>query len=139
MALIGVAIVFLAYRGEAPKIEREAENFQSFWRTFRAAVVAGDTNGVMARTAFPFKTRGPLDDDPVKTHPAEEFPAMLAMLLRQDAGVAAAETPMKDLIARTDTVAERNFDRGHKTVRLGAFVFQVVDGKWWFTMAYTAG
>ncbi|EDN65731.1 secreted protein [Beggiatoa sp. PS] len=41
---------------------------QAFWKTFRTAVLADNRDKVVSITQFPFKTRGDLDDDPIRSY-----------------------------------------------------------------------
>jgi hypothetical protein len=114
----------------------QGESFERFWAAFRQAILAGDREKVASVTRFPFETRGPSDDDPVRKHNRAAFPALLDSLLAQQSGSVSGGTT-RQLIERTTTPSQRNVAPGAKEARVGRFSFENVDGRWWFTRAYT--
>lgn len=119
----------------------EAEStFVAFWAEFRRAALAGDTARVVALTRFPFRTRGPMDDDPVRRHARPAFPRLFfGRLLAADPGLRPTPDTMRDLLARTERPRGDAVDPGRRDARVGDFVFARAGrgAPWRFTMAYT--
>lgn len=61
--------------------QSSADGFRQFWSEFRQAALAGDKEKVASLTWLPFKTRGPLDSDPVRTYERAAFLAVFDKLL----------------------------------------------------------
>ena len=116
--------------------ETPREGFQKFWSGFRQAALAGDKDKVASFAAFPFKTRGILDSDPVKAYDRASFTRIFDQLLDQDPGLSREPGTMRRLIERTTTVTDKMLGTGGQTARVGVFTFQRMDGRWRFTMAY---
>ena len=114
----------------------QTDSFERFWAAFRQAILAGDKNKIVAVTRFPFETRGPSDDDPVRKHERAAFRTLVDALLAGESGSASGGTT-RQLIERTTTLTERNVEPGAKEARVGRFYFENVAGRWWFTRAYT--
>lgn len=118
-----------------PAAADDRSSFATFWPRFRDAVVAGDTAALGALTAFPFRTRGPMDHDPVRTHDRAAFAALLPVLLERDPGLSLEPTTMRALVARTTAVGEGEM-AGDGTARVGDFVFERGADGWRFAMSY---
>lgn len=116
--------------------EAPLEGFQKFWSGFRQGVLAGDKDKVASLAAFPFKTRGILDSDPVKAYDRASFLRLFDQLLDQDPGLSREPETMRRLIERTTTVTDKVLGTGGQTARVGVFTFQRMNGRWRFTMAY---
>jgi hypothetical protein len=108
--------------------------FQTFWTGFREAVLRGDKAAVESMTQFPFKTRGILDSDPVKTYDQASFDGIYEKLLAQDTGLSPEPETMRHLIERTK--AGKGSGDGDEMARVGNFVFQKIADRWCFTQAY---
>jgi hypothetical protein len=113
------------------------KDFLSFWREFRAAVLAPDTTKIDTLTRFPFRTRGPLDSDPVQSHTREQFRPLWPKLLASDPGLKPQPETMRQLIQRTERPGAQDWKPGAPKARIGNFVFEQANGKWLFTFAYT--
>jgi hypothetical protein len=105
--------------------------FQKFWTEFRRAALKKDVDRVSSMTAFPFETKGSLDENPIRSHDAGAFRAIFSKLLDMDTGLSAKRESMLQYIERKPTVAST----GDQT-RVGQFVFEKRQGKWAFVMAY---
>ena len=105
--------------------------FDVFWADFRSAVLSNDSEAVMALTHFPFQIKGDYDGDPVILLDQAAFERNIAAMLARDPGTSLDKTTQRDLIA--DLVSpgpdSLNF------AMFGGFVFERVDGRWWFVMA----
>ena len=112
------------------------DGFRKFWSDFRQAALAGNREKVASMTGFPFRTRGPLDSDPVKTYDRASFLGILDKLLEQDSGLGRQPETMRRFIERTATVTDKMLGDGGATARVGAFSFQRMGGLWRFTSAY---
>ena len=108
---------------------------QAFWKSFRSAVLAGDTGAVTGLTAFPFKTRGPLDHDPVQKHDKKAFAGIYARLIKSPTGL---DTGMKethlDFIRKTESIPAKEI-QGNR-IHIANMVFEKTAGSWRFAMAY---
>ena len=116
--------------------ETEAKDFQAFWTEFRQAIKANDKDKVVSMTRFPFKTRGETDSDPVKTHTKESFLKIWDEMLKADPGLSPETDTMRRFVERKATITSKDLGSGKGSVRIGNFVFEKVQGKWLFTMAY---
>jgi hypothetical protein len=112
----------------------ELKEFQSFWTEFRAAVKADDKEKIASLTAFPFKTRGTLDSDPVRKHTKASFLKILDKLLDDDPGLSPKEDKMRSFIERKAEIESK--DLNGDRAQIGNFVFEKAQGKWAFTFAY---
>jgi hypothetical protein len=118
---------------------RGEESFDTFWARFREAVLAHDAGRVVALTAFPFKTRGPLDSDAVRSHDTAGFRNLFEKLLQQDSGASKDVESMQKFIERTPRVSDKSYGDGGASARVGAFLFQKIEGQWRFVLAYIDG
>ena len=114
----------------------QPQAFHEFWGHFKSVVLAGNKEQVAAVTFFPFKTRGMLDSDPVRLHDRRSFDELFDRLLAQDSGLKKEPEPMRDLIQRTDFSQAKPVKKHNSRERIGNFVFQRVDNRWRFVMAY---
>jgi len=64
-------------------IDTVNNEFTSYWKTFRAAVISWDTTEIMKLTKFPFATRGQSDEDPSIDHPRKQFIRIFKAFLQQ--------------------------------------------------------
>ena len=112
---------------------RDSQTIEEFWGAFRKAVASKDHNALATLCEFPFKTRGPLDRDPVVDRDRAAFLGMIDRLLNQDPGLRPEPETMRDLIGRTAVLRPSS---DGSSARLGAFVFGRIQGRWRFTMAY---
>jgi hypothetical protein len=126
----------------APPASPEAparKSFQVFWAEFRAAVKANDKERIASLTAFPFKTRGNDDGDPVKKHDRASFLKILDQLLDSDPGLSREPDKMRLLIEQKAEISSkelREIDESGGQARAGNFVFEKAGEKWAFTFAY---
>jgi hypothetical protein len=110
---------------------------RQFWTGFRAAVLEGDAARLQSLAVFPFRTRGPGDDDTVLSHDAAAFTAMLGDLLSADPGLGAEPDTMRAWIERLPAAPSgTGVSIDDRQARLGNFVFERVSGQWRWTMAY---
>lgn len=116
--------------------QNSPDGFRKFWSDFRQATLAGDKGKVASLASFPFKTRGPLDSDPVKTYERAEFLTIFEKLLAQDPGLSREPETMRHFIERTAIVEERMLGNGGRAAKVGAFTFERLGGRWRFTQAY---
>jgi len=136
------ALVFLsvalpgAALAELPRKPTPVEEFQVFWTNFRAAVLADRTDQVAEHTAFPFKTRGPVDSDPIVTHTKESFLKNFAKWINMDVGLSKEPESMRQYIERKTTVTVKDVSANGVGARVANFVFNKARGRWLFTMAY---
>lgn len=114
----------------------QPQAFHEFWGHFKSGVLAGNKEQVAAVTFFPFKTRGMLDSDPVRLHDRRSFDELFDRLLAQDSGLKKEPEPMRDLIQRTDFSQVKPVKKHNSRERIGNFVFQRIDNRWRFVMAY---
>ena len=116
--------------------ETATKDFQSFWTEFRQAIKANDKDKVASMTRFPFKTRGQTDSDPVKSHTKESFMKIWDKILEADPGLSPETDTMRRYVERKATITSKDLGSGKGSARVGTFVFEKVQGKWLFTMAY---
>ena len=80
--LLSAGLVSTSIATNALDAKRVAE-FQAFWASFRAAVIANDEASVIAVTHFPFRT-GPVEGHPTTRRDRKWFVRHLPMLLDDD-------------------------------------------------------
>lgn len=136
MTSLLLAVLFVAVTCAQPPEKHPDTKFSSFWLKFRAAVVANDTRQIVSMTKFPFETRGGDDSDPVVKHNQSSFLKLYDKLLRQDAGLRAESETMKQFIERKTSLSDKETDEKSASARVASFVFEKVQGQWWFTRAY---
>ena len=61
------------------------KNFEAFWKPFRAALLASDTDALAKVTRFPLRALS--DSDPERSIDRTEFPRLVRRLLAQDTGL----------------------------------------------------
>jgi len=133
--LIALSLISHAHAREGA-VGNQPQAFHEFWGHFKSGVLAGNREQVAAVTLFPFKTRGMLDSDPVRLHDRRSFDELFDRLLAQDSGLKKEPEPMRDLIQRTDFSQAKPVKKHNSRERIGNFVFQRIDNRWRFVMAY---
>lgn len=137
LTVLALVLGFLVQASCAqPAKQRAPDEFATFWTGFRTAVLAGERDRIASMTEFPFRTRGPLDSDPVRTHDRAGFPRLLDRLLAQDPGTARETSTMRRLIQDKTAITERDVNSMGNQARVGNFVFRKVGEHWVFTLAY---
>jgi hydroxyethylthiazole kinase-like sugar kinase family protein len=116
-----------------------ADNAQSFWKTFRQAVLNGKTSEIVSMTRFPFEVRGVDDGDPVKRYNRHKFPAIFNQVVSQHVIVMTG----KDVIEKTMLqIVKEKKDLNAADIaapdffRVELFTFHMIKGRWFFTRAY---
>lgn len=110
-----------------PSESNVMEDFTTFWKTFREAVLSSDTAQLIGLTAFPLKYRGTLDGDPVIKISKEQFGKVFSLFLKQWNGLDLEGSTELDYIKKT---ANSNEQSNEKQIRMGNMVFYQKDGKW---------
>lgn len=113
-------------------------DIQEFWVEFRRAILNQDSSQVLAMTVFPFKARGPLDDDPVTYYDRSGFYKVFQSFLSQWDGLSLRSLTELDAIKATVAVDKEDVDGNH--ARVGNLVFEkdALAG-WRLTFAYLNG
>lgn len=133
--LLALSLIPQAHAREG-EVGNQPQAFHEFWGHFKSGVLAGNKEQVAAVTCFPFKTRGMLDSNPVRLHDRRSFDDLFDRLLAQDSGLKKEPEPMRDLIQRTDFSQVKPVKKHNSRERIGNFVFQRLDNRWRFVMAY---
>ena len=107
-------------------------DFQNFWEDFQAAVGRNDFEAMADQALLPLATRGESDFDPVIPVDRARLIRNLPMLLAADPGILPYPTTQQILLLSEDAP---DIDQGG-SVRIGDFVFEKVDGRWWWVFAY---
>lgn len=110
-----------------------------FWAEFKSAVAKGDKDKIASMTKFPFYISGELDGDPVTTLTKDKFPAVLEKILAQQAlqlshGKVVSKT-MRQIIKEKTRITGTDY-AGANTFVIEMFVFEKLQGRWWFRRAY---
>lgn len=116
-------------------MDAECDETQNFWMVFRNSVISNDIDNIVCLTNFPFVVNGYLDEDPKQKIGKELFVQIFPRLVNSDAGVSYIPTPMKQVIANTESLDISNV-QNDKYFRVGTFRFEKISGKWMFTEAY---
>jgi hypothetical protein len=111
-------------------------NFPGFWNDFRLAVMENDTNKIIELTLFPFKTRGPMDSDPVVMYTKREFFKVFKGYLNQKQYLLNDSISITNLneIERTKFPDERYITSNW--ARVGNLEFIKKNEKWTLNLAY---
>ncbi len=129
----------VAVSAEAPE-NKQAKSYDAhapFWQAFQSAVASKDAKLVSEFIEFPFRTRGPMDGDPVTTVNVEEFIALWPTLLSLDPGMTVDPTTMVDMVAATAEIPPIALDmQDGIAFRVGNFEFVKGDTGWHFAMSY---
>lgn len=137
LAVLAVILVLAA----AAHAQSHVTEFQAFWDEFRTSVLQNDRTRVAALTAFPFRTRGPLDRDPVIKHNRATFLKLFDKLLSQKHyrydGPKLEPFTMRQLIEEKTTITAKDFSGDKRTVWIEDFIFEKTRGRWSFAFAYT--
>lgn len=133
-ALILILLIWAVTGHAAPE-----DGSRVFWSEFRSAVAKGDKEKIASMTKFPFPIRGELDGDPVTTFTKEKFPAVLERIMAQEAlqlshGRVVSKT-MRQIVKEKTRINEADY-AGANTIIVEMFVFEKVQGRWWFRRAY---
>ena len=115
--------------------DKASADFQTFWKSFRMAVLEGDNDRLVNLTHFPFETRGVLDSDPVLKHDQKWFLTNWPKLIAIDPGLRPTEDSMRQLIERTVEVTRKE-NPVEGWARVGDFEFKKLRGGWRFVHAY---
>lgn len=138
--VLPVLLLLLVYGSALAPLPAEAAavpagDFAKFWDDFRSAVLQGRAAQTAALTHFPFKTRGTMDDDPVVAHDRPWFLRSYKNLLAVDPGLSDGPWTMRKLIEQTTGAVANDAVSGNRA-RIGDFLFEKINGRWWFTFAY---
>jgi hypothetical protein len=115
----------------------QADNgFQLFWSAFRQAALAGDKDKLEAMTKLPILVKGTVDEDAVKHYDIKLLLGNFDRLLSQDTGQKPEPETMKSLIEKTQVIAAGQTRISIHEVRIGTFVFQKIQNRWLFSIAY---
>ncbi|WP_168879280.1 hypothetical protein [Rhizobium sp. P28RR-XV] len=146
MCLLAMAAVLSPFRVGAASAQvslhqgSEAANlteFQSFWAHFRQAVMNDDIAAIEALTVFPLKTKGQLDDDPVKAIGKRAFAPLLRSRLKEDANMRGFSGNTLDFL-RANPVFPRIDVDGSGDQNVGSLVFRRQTNGWKLSMIYRA-
>jgi len=121
------------------------ESFEFFFINFRKKAESGDVAGIKSLTLFPLKTRGDFDNMPYRYVAAGEFEDFYNYFSREFGGGKYQETlpnPLRDdtnLYELSHADLERDVGGllDGSEYRLGRWVFEKINGKWYFAFAYT--
>jgi hypothetical protein len=114
--------------------------FRFYWVAFRQAVLDNNVSKVKSLTRFPFETKGPLEEDKKKKFIAKEFDLLWPRLLETDPhSWGPLRDSMRELIVRREEprVEEISTEPTGK-IQVGAFLFQKIKNRWYFTRAIVA-
>lgn len=106
---------------------------QAFWTKFRAAVLTGDKDKVLSITQFPFKTRGDLDDDPIRSHNKKSFLKNYDKIFSEHSYD--ASMTVKKVIEKKEKIIAKDFLH-ENSIRIENLIFEKNKGQWYFTFAY---
>jgi hypothetical protein len=135
MRIVPPLVLVLALLVGSP-LSAQSGDIQPFWTEFRQAIKNNDKDKIAAMTRFPFKTRGQTDSDPVTTHSRVSFLKIWNKLMQADPGVDPEADTMRKFVERKPTIAGEALASEKGYARVGNFVFERVQGKWLFTMAF---
>lgn len=113
-------------------------DFQSFWGRFREAVMSDDTAAIEAMVNFPLKTKGELDDDPVKAIGKPAFGRLLQASLKEGTNMRDFNGSTLDFLRANPVFPKINMDGG-EAQRVGGLVFQRTTKGWKLSMIYRSG
>lgn len=120
------------------KKDLEAINdFVSFWKNFREAILRSDTAAIISMTRLPIETRGSFTDDPIVKYGQDDFSYTFWAYLNQwDHMSFEAQESELDRIKQLRHPAEQGV-RGD-SARMGDMTFVRIEGEWKLTRLYLA-
>jgi hypothetical protein len=110
------------------------DDFFTFWKSFRNAVIDSDSNKIISMTKFPFQTRGPLDDDLIVKYNNRKFIHVFNAFLNQWNGRELNDTTEMDDIKKTLTPNKNYIQKD--MARVGDLVFNKNAKGWKLVLAY---
>jgi hypothetical protein len=122
----------------APRQGSEAANivdFQSFWAGFRKAAMNDDMAAVEAMASFPLKTKGELDDDPVKAVGTPAFAPLFHTSLKEAANMRGSNGSTLAFLRANPVFPKIDLDGGGAQ-RIGGLVFRRQADGWKLSMIY---
>lgn len=142
--LIVAATVFATFDGSAPFTQAAqaqgadaagSVDFRPFWQRFRQAVMSDDAKAIESMVNFPLKTKGELDDDPVKSVGKPAFGPLLRASLQEDANMRGFNGSTLDFLRANAVFPKADLD-GSGAQRIGSLVFQRGKSGWKLSMIY---
>jgi hypothetical protein len=103
------------------------KNFEEFWKPFRLALLASDTDAVAKVTRFPFRALS--DSDPEQAIERTEFPRLVRRLMAQNTGLQDDHESHVDLVKRLHRIPA-SFLQG-ATARVGDLQFALFEPDGW--------
>lgn len=110
-----------------------SQNFNTFWKSFREAVIKSDTGQILNFSAFPVKYRGPLDEDVIVKLSAAQFSQVFFLFLNQWSGQDLQGATELDFIKKTELPNEKIMD---EQIRMGDMIFIRKDKIWKLNFLY---
>lgn len=114
-------------------IDTSFERFNSFWQTFRQAVLSSDKVLIKSLTAFPLKYRGSSDSDPVVKISQDQFDKVFPLFLKQWSGEDLEGSTELDYIKKTVRSSGQVING---RIRIGDMIFYLNQGKWELNFIY---
>ena len=112
------------------------ESAQQFWKTFRQAALANDTEKLSELTQFPLHIRGTLDDSPAKNINKSEFKKLLPAILGADPGMTEEPSTMTKYIQGFEKLSVNFCNPSGDQIRIGNWVFVQNNKTWRLVKAY---
>lgn len=117
----------------------DSARMQKYWKSFRQAVISGDTDKVASLTHFPFAVGGILDSHPVVMYDHNTFSQILVKLLSQRIAVMNGEKVTEKTVLQhikdKKEITTKDFSTP-EMVTIEVLEFKRLNGKWLFTGAY---
>ena len=111
------------------------KNFEAFWKPFREALLASDTNALAKLTAVPFRALS--ESDPTRNVDRAEFPRLVKRLMAQNTGLADDHESHLELVKRLHRIPPSLVQGA--TARVGDLEFAFLDPDGWrFTSAWVS-
>ena len=110
------------------------DDFFTFWKDFRNAVIDSDSIKIISMTTFPFQTRGPLDDDRIVKYDNGKFIHVFNAFLNQWNGQGLNDTTELDDIKKVVTPNKNDIQKD--IARVGDLVFNKNAKGWKLVLAY---
>lgn len=116
------------------------DSAEKFWNDFRKAVVRHEYSKVVALTHFPFEILGLDESKPTEYHGKKGFRknymrVLFTPLVVQSSGDKLLHGDMLQVIQGKAKLTEKDYV-SPEFIRVEQFVFERINGQWFFTRAY---
>lgn len=136
--IITITALFISFVSFAQNRER---SFDTFWPSFRTAVLAYDVQALDQLVSYPLTVKGTMDSDPIKKINSDKIIATLKIYFSKNAMIDDADLTETNLaqIKRYVTLPQsiyKHFSMADVVISVGDLDFKKIGGKWRLSIIY---